>query len=829
MFFSSWGESGLVELLGRLFESVGLRVVTREIAAALAGRRPARRTRLGRPAGAQALEARVLLSNTPAGVPFQVNTSDSFGIGPVAMADDGRFTAIFSTYSDTWESDEVMWQRFEADGDRSGSEQQVNTYPFGYPGMTEIAMNGGGASVVAWQVSGSDGVYFRRFDAEGSPLGVDTRVKDRPNMGSRYEPSVAMAADGSFVVTWSEGWPPGNQAIYGQRYDANGVAAGDNFYVGTGSQSQVAMADDGSFVVTWTGLDGNGQGIKAQRYNAAGVAQGIEFRINTFVTGNQKEQSIAMNADGSFVVSWTSVGQDGLGDEGGIYAQRFNSSGVAVGGEFRVTTTTANWQYQSDVATGGDAGFIVTWTSRTTDGTTLNVFAQWYDSNGVAIGGEAGLNAAAETQQWFPSVAMAPNGSAVITWSDFVLNGEGQFLAQRFHRDNVAPTDIAVSADSVLEEQPAGTVVGTLSATDADAGETYTYSLVSGSGSDGNSSFTIVGNELRTAAVLDHETHPAYTIRVRVTDSLGGTFEKMLTIGVTNVIDPTLQLDGQVVAENQPKGTVVGTFDVSDTSNTSFTYTLVSGAGSSGNKRFRIVGNQLQTNAALNFEAQDSYSIRLRVTGPNGFSQIRNFTIRVGNNNEAITGLKFEAAPLQENASAGSAAGVLTAVDIDTLDTWTYTLVSGEGDADNSLFRITGNTVETVGSLDYEQKSTYSVRVRVTDVDNHTFEKVLTIRITNVNEAPNGLGLANVSLRAGAKARTTVGRAQGTDPDRNDRLTYSLAPNVLDNDQFIMSGNSLKTKFRVAADGPSSYTVRIRVTDAGGLSFEQDFVIPVTA
>jgi hypothetical protein len=40
---------------------------------------------------------------------------------------------------------------------------------------------------------------------------------------------------------------------------------------------------------------------------------------------------------------------------------------------------------------------------------------------------------------------------------------------------------------------------------------------------------------------------------------------------------------------------------------------------------------------------------------------------------------------------------------------------------------------------------------------------------------------------------------------------------------------SLKTKLRIAADAPSSYTVRVRVTDADGLSFEQDFVIPVTA
>jgi hypothetical protein len=744
------------------------------------------------------------------------------------MDDDGRFTPIFSTYNETWESDELLWQRFDANGDQLGDEQQVNSYPFGFQGLPEISMNGSGASVVVWHLSSPAEVYFRRFDADGTPIGSDTSVPYRVGMGTRYEPSVAMAEDGSFVVTWSEGWPPGSQAIWGQRYDAQGVAVGDNFSIGYGAQSQVAMADDGSFVVTWTGTDGNGQGIKAQRYNAAGVAQGTEFRINTFLTGNQKEQSIAMNTDGSFVVSWTSVGQDSTGDEGGIYAQRFSSTGAAVGSEFRVSTTTANTQYQSDVATADDAGFIVTWTSRTTDGTAMAVFAQWYDSDGVAVGGEVELNATAETLQWFPSVAMAPNGSAVVTWMDFVLNGEVQFMGQRFQRDNVAPTDIVLDPVNVLEQQPVGTVVGTLSATDADAGETFIYSLVPGDGAEGNSNFSIVGNELRTAAVLDYETHPAYSVRVRVTDSLGATFEKWFTIGVTNVIDPTLQLNGQVASENEPIGSLVGTFDVSDTSNTLFTYSLVSGAGSSGNKRFQIDGNQLRTNAPINFEAQDSYSIRVRVSGPDGFSQIRNFTIRVGNNNEAITGLKFDAGRLEENAAAGSVAGTLTAIDIDRAnDTWTFTLLSGQGDTDNSLFVITGNTLETVGSLDFEQKSKYSVRVRVTDADNHTFDKVLTIRIKNVNESPNGLGLQTGGIPAGTKARTTVGQLQGTDPDGNDRLKYSLVANAVDNNLFTVRGNSLKTRFRIAGDAPSSYTVRIRVTDADGLFFENDFVIPV--
>ena len=70
---------------------------------------------------------------------------------------------------------------------------------------------------------------------------------------------------------------------------------------------------------------------------------------------------------------------------------------------------------------------------------------------------------------------------------------------------NRTPTDITVSTSSVTENGVVGTVVGTLSTSDPDAGNTFTYSLVTGTGSTDNASFTIVGNQLRAAAAFDFE------------------------------------------------------------------------------------------------------------------------------------------------------------------------------------------------------------------------------------------------------------------------------------------------------------------------------------
>ena len=100
---------------------------------------------------------------------------------------------------------------------------------------------------------------------------------------------------------------------------------------------------------------------------------------------------------------------------------------------------------------------------------------------------------------------------------------------------NSAPTAVALSAGTVAENAVSGTTIGTLSATDVDAGDTFTYTLVSGTGSTDNSSFSIDGTSLKTSAVFDFETKTSYNVRVRVADAGGLTFERELTITVTNV------------------------------------------------------------------------------------------------------------------------------------------------------------------------------------------------------------------------------------------------------------------------------------------------------
>ena len=106
------------------------------------------------------------------------------------------------------------------------------------------------------------------------------------------------------------------------------------------------------------------------------------------------------------------------------------------------------------------------------------------------------------------------------------------------------PTNVNLAPSSVAENRPAGTLVGQLSAVDPDTDDTHTFSLVPGAGGADNASFSIDGKNLRTSAPFDFETRPQLAIRVRATDSTGLTFEKALTVTVTNVSEnPPVAVD----------------------------------------------------------------------------------------------------------------------------------------------------------------------------------------------------------------------------------------------------------------------------------------------
>ena len=110
-----------------------------------------------------------------------------------------------------------------------------------------------------------------------------------------------------------------------------------------------------------------------------------------------------------------------------------------------------------------------------------------------------------------------------------------------FAEPNQAPTDLTLSNNPILENQPAGTIVGELNATDPDVFlglQSFAYAFATGNGSQHNSLFSLdASGVLRTTAILDYENNATLSIRVKVTDDHNASLEKQFAIQVLN--DPS--------------------------------------------------------------------------------------------------------------------------------------------------------------------------------------------------------------------------------------------------------------------------------------------------
>jgi hypothetical protein len=242
--------------------------------------------------------------------------------------------------------------------------------------------------------------------------------------------------------------------------------AGNEFQVNTHTtdvQFKPAAASDGSgnFVVVWasygqdgSGYDGSDYGIRGQRFSAAGLAQGAEFQINTYTSNRQIAPAVSSDPNGNFVVVWSSEGQDG--DGWGVFGQRFNASGVPLGGEFRVNTYTTGREYVGGVSSDASGNFVIVWSGRV-NLDAYPIFGQRFNASGVRQGPAFFVSS-------FPgifgngAVSSAPNGDFVVVWTSYY-----DVSGQRFNAAGVAQGGPFVVNTYTTGLQYAGKV-----ATDAD-------------------------------------------------------------------------------------------------------------------------------------------------------------------------------------------------------------------------------------------------------------------------------------------------------------------------------------------------------------------------
>ncbi len=419
----------------------------------------------------------------------------------------------------------------------------------------------------------------------------------------------------------------------------------------------------------------------------------------------------------------------------------------------------------------------------------------------------------------------------------------------------------ATASASIAENNSAVTSVA---ATDADLGDSRTFSLAGGAdaakftinATTGALSFIAAPN---FEAPTDMGGNNVYDVIVKVTDSAGLIDTQALAVTVTNVAEnaPVITSNGggatgaASVAENiSAVTTIVATdADLGDTR----TFSLAGGADA-GKFAINATTGALSFIAAPNFEAptdigaNNVYDVVVKVTDSAGLSDTQALAVTVTNvaeNAPVITSNGGGATATTSVAENTTAVTTVIASDADLGDTRTFSIAGG---ADAARFQINPTTgaLSFIAAPNFEAptdsggNNVYDVVVKVADAAGMSDTQAIAVTVSNVNEntnAPvitsNGGGV-NAATNV-VENRTAVTTVVATDADLGDSRTFSLAGGA-DAAKFAINATTGALSFITAPNfeaptdlgGDNVYDVIVKVTDAAGLSDTQALAVTVT-
>ena len=398
------------------------------------------------------------------------------------------------------------------------------------------------------------------------------------------------------------------------------------------------------------------------------------------------------------------------------------------------------------------------------------------------------------------------------------------------------PLGAMLSGNTVPENSPNGTVVGTVTGLDLDANAGLRYSFVETPGNAGSAggrfAINAVTGTITVAAslLLDYESWHSHDVTVRTADAAGHAFDKTFSIGVTNVFEAPsgVTLSASSVAENSATGTVVGTATGIDTDpHAQLSYALLNDAGG----RFAIDAASgkitVANGALLDYEAAASHAITVRALDQEGHAFDKPFTIAVTDVFEAPSGLTLSNNSVAENSPNGTVVGIATAIDTDPHAVLSYALRDDAGGRFAINAQTGAVTVANSFLTDYESWHYNVIAVRTADAAGHTFDKAFTIDTIDVFEAPSGLTLSNSSVAENSANGTVVGIATGIDNDPHAVLSYALRDDA--GGRFAINAQTgavtVANSFLMDYESWHYNIIAVRTADAAGHTFDKAFTI----
>jgi hypothetical protein len=348
----------------------------------------------------------------------------------LAVLNNSQGIVVWNSYGQDSNSGGIFARRMDPNGP-IGQEFQINATVIGNQAEPSVTMNIAGYFLVAWRgpwsESDAEDIVARMFDPNGQPLTDDLHVNTYSTARQGY-PRVATGPTGRFIVVWESDSSPNASrlCIRGQLYDQTGALLGQEMEISdtpsyAARYPDVAMDSQGRFVVSWM-EDRTTDSVRARLFDPNGIPKGASFKVNTISFKSQTWPSMAMNADGIFVIAWD--GDPNKASDDDIHARIFDPNATPLADEFMVNTTRSGAQENPRAAIDGQGNIIVVWEGPSADPNGgIDVLAQRFDATGQRLGEELRLNEFMTGNQGQPDVGLGENGRLIAVWESIGQDG----------------------------------------------------------------------------------------------------------------------------------------------------------------------------------------------------------------------------------------------------------------------------------------------------------------------------------------------------------------------------------------------------------------------
>jgi hypothetical protein len=382
---------------------------------------------------------------------------------------------------------------------------------------------------------------------------------------------------------------------------------------------------------------------------------------------------------------------------------------------------------------------------------------------------------------------------------------------------NLAPV-IANQSFNVVQNSPSGTVVGTVVATDPNAGQSLSYSITGG---NLYSSFMINSATGVISVYSSTYLNPmTFSLTVRATDNgspvLYSEATTTITVTPTGNLAPVIANQSFSVVQNSPSGTVVGTVVATDPN-----------AGQS--LTYSITGGNLYTSFMINsatgvisvysstYLNPMTFNLTVRATdngSPVLYSQAT-ITITVTQAGNLPPVIANQAFSVVQNSPSGTVVGTVVATDPNAGQSLTYSITGGNLYTSFMINSATG--VISVYSSTYLNPMTFNLTVRATDNGSPVLysQATITIIVTQSGNLPPVIANQAFSVVQNSPSGTVVGTVVATDPNAGQSLTYSITGGNLYTSFMINSATGLISVYSSTYLNPMIFNLTVRATDNG--------------